>query len=156
MKTIVKKILALVLVPILAMGQTGIAVHQLYCLCKGEVIASLFQIEPTCKHDEQLAQLPPCCRMALAKESCQILDDHGADHQCNDSNTDYFQLDEEAIAASFSSLDQEQAIAPAFCFCHAFDWPEAISTECYPPCFSNPPPRLYGKAFRIRVQSYLC
>lgn len=157
MKTILRQTVSLLLVPILALGQTGITVHQLYCLCKGEAVSSLFTIEPTCRHDAELAQLPSCCRMAAAQASCQFKDDHDQDHACNDAATDYFQLDESAIASSLESMELPSFDLSPVTTGVVPNWQKNTAPSQYPITYSNPPPPLIsGKEVRILFQSYLC
>ena len=157
MKTILRHTVPLLLVPNLALGQMGVTVHQLYCLCKGEAVSSLFSIEPSCQHHAELAQLPPCCRMAAAQASCQFNDDQDRDHSCNDSATDYFQLDELAIPSSGERIDLPGFDLSPAVYQITLDWQKASLPSYFPIAYSNPPPPLiYGKTLRIQLQSHLC
>ena len=95
--------------------------------------------------------------MAAAQASCQFNDDHDKDHACNDTATDYFQLDELAIPSSGESIDLPSFdLSPAVPWI-ALDWQKEELSSSFPVIFPNPPPpTLYGKTLRIQYQSYLC
>jgi hypothetical protein len=153
-----RHILSWNLVAALLIGQTGVSLHQIYCYCKGEWEARLFEAKTiTCEaHEPEAAHpIPSCCSH---DGFCNMEIGAGDQHlPCKEDQTVYLQLDKPAIPVK--DADSFQPIS----------WPDAVvslpasSTTIHLPVpvpanalLRAPPFRYDGRTLQTWVQSFRC
>lgn len=147
LKKAIRHIAILLLAGIVLLASTGVSVHQLYCYCKGEVVASILPPDDPCEMASAPVQSAACCKGGIC-ETPEKTDRH----DCSDCTSEYVKLDAKYLVFSADFEVIAPAASPIFRLTPK-DFPlrknEKISWTQ-----DIPPPA--GKALLPWIQSYLC
>ena len=156
---VLRHILPWNLIAALLIGQTGVSLHQIYCYCKGEWEARLFEAkEIACtEHDDpaEAHELPTCCSHNTA---CSLeIDGSGSHLPCKEDQTVYVQLDQPAIpvkdADGFQPISWPDAVASLPVLSPTIHLPVPLPAHAL---LRAPPFRYNGRTLQTWVQSFRC
>jgi hypothetical protein len=137
----------------------GFSVNTLYCFCMNQYEASLFNIEHTCKNavdqddDEDLKDLSPCCKKALACEKAKKHEEGG----CTKKEKKFFKADLKYLEIKKSELVDIQWVK-ANVRCTMFNVRPTKSYIVHQTSYINyrPPPQYFGRNLLNFIQVYRC
>lgn len=149
------------LVVVMMVSTMGISVNTLYCFCKGKYEASLFKIDHHCDsihegndaEDPDLADLPPCCKKAMACHKTDAEKDG-----CTKRDTKLVKADLKFLEIKKEELPDIQwfiadiAIEPrAFFYTKNLkNWTLKFDLP------TRPPPQYFGRKLLNFIQVYRC
>lgn len=137
----------------LGVSTTGVTLHMLYCLCKGERTVSLFsEAAPYCL-DVSQEQPDVCCKADACRADDQPEKDKHSD--CTHSEKKFVKLDVK-FSGNMTNWTPEIPVLPVLLF-PVFGEVEYPRTESAPVNSNKPPPpRLSGRALLVNIQTFLC
>lgn len=148
-----KKITVGFLIANLAISTTGMTLHVLHCLCKGERTVSLFtETEPQCL---EISQEKPggCCKAGVCRADDQPEKDEHSN--CTHSEKKFVKLDAEFLGGMSGwtpEIPVFQIALPLPLWEAEFTHAESAIVDSNKP----PPPRLSGRALLVSFQTFLC
>jgi hypothetical protein len=159
LKSIFKNITVAFLLIVISVSTMGFSVNTLYCFCMNQYQASLFNIEHTCKNavdhddDEDLKDMPPCCKKALACEKAKKHEEGG----CTKKEKKFFKADLKYLEIKKLELVDIQWVMPILSKINT----SFISTKpsiVHQLSYLNyrPPPQYFGRNLLNFIQVYRC
>lgn len=159
MKSILKNITVAFLLIVISVSTMGFSVNTLYCFCMNQYEASLFNIEHTCKnavnHDdnEDLKDLSPCCKKALACEKVKKHEEGG----CTKKEKKFFKANLKYLEIKKVELVDIQWVMPIFSKINTLfvsTIPHIVNQKSY--VNYRPPPQYFGRNLLNFIQVYRC
>jgi hypothetical protein len=159
LKSIFKNITVAFLLIVISVSTMGFSVNTLYCFCMNQYEASLFNIEHTCKNavnhddDEDLKDMPPCCKKALACEKAKKHEEGG----CTKKEKKFFKANLKYLEIKKSELVDIQWVMPNVCY-EMYDVRPTVSYISHQTSYINyrPPPQYFGRDLLNFIQVYRC
>ena len=145
LKTAIHQLSILLLAGTVLLGATGVSVHQLYCYCKGEMVASVFKPDDPCG-----PQVATCCQ----SDTCGKMLAQASSHDCSDCTSQYVKLDVDYLLLS---ADFKLTVPAVLAFAKLISKREIHFENTALLAWQHDlPPPLYGKALLPHIQSFLC
>jgi hypothetical protein len=137
----------------------GFSVNTLYCFCKNQYQASLFNIELPCQNanayeeDEDLKDMPPCCKKALA---CAKEKQHEASG-CTKKEKKLFKANLKYLEIKKAQLIDIQWVKTDVRYL-MYDVLPTLSYIVHQTSYINyrPPPQYFGRNLLNFIQVYRC
>ena len=145
LKKAIRHISIFLLAGTVLLGATGVSVHEPYCYCKGEMVASVFKPDDPCG-----PQMANCCQGAV----CGKMAAQPAAHDCADCTSKYVKLDVDYLLFS-ADFKLTVPVVLAFAKCFSDREIHFENTVLLPWQLDLPPPP-YGKTLLPHLQSFLC
>ena len=145
---------------VISISTMGFSVNTLYCFCMNQYEASLFNIEHTCKNaidheeEEDLKDLAPCCKKAMACAKAKQHEDSG----CTKKEKKFFKANLKYLEIKKAQLVDIQWVLTDV-RCEMYDVRRLTFTYIEPQIsYINyrPPPQYFGRDLLNFIQVYRC
>jgi hypothetical protein len=151
-----KKITAWLLALNLLVSTMGLTVHTLYCLCRGELSISLFEVQGDCSIAAQSMHGKDCCsKTAGCHSTTASCCSKSQEHQCDTQDKIFVKLNTDFVVRKLKhEIEKLNLTLAPVVFASVLCVVDTVVTALQN--YQSPSPPLRGRAFLPFAQIFLC